>query len=112
VTKRDGVKYRQLTVAMNNKGIRFRGEKDGSAIAVKNQAGVHAGDIVFSRIDIRHGAIGVVPNELHGATVANDFPVYVLGNSILNEFAAAAFAAPDFRQQAIARSAGPLTGKK
>jgi type I restriction enzyme S subunit len=106
------VKYRQLTIGMNNRGVRFRDEKDGTAIAVKNQAEVHAGDIVFSRIDIRNGAIGVVPDDLHGAVVANDFPVYELGNLMLTEFAVAAFAPPAFRQQAIARSAGSTNRKK
>ncbi|MBI2060111.1 MAG: restriction endonuclease subunit S [Nitrospirae bacterium] len=34
------------------------------------------GQFIFSRIDARNGALGVVPPELDGAVVTNDFPVF------------------------------------
>ena len=36
----------------------------------------HAGDVVFSGIDLWKGCIGLVPEELGGALVSNEFPVY------------------------------------
>lgn len=108
----DEVRYTQITIGMNNKGIRFRGEKYGRDIGVKNQAITRAGDVVFSRIDIRNGAIGFVPVELDGATVANDFPAYVLNDTLLPDFADAAFRSPEFRRQCIDKSAGSTNRKK
>jgi hypothetical protein len=39
---------------------------------------VREGDILFSRIDIRNGAIGFVRGDLDGAVVTRDFPVFRL----------------------------------
>lgn len=39
---------------------------------------VHAGGILFSRIDLWKGCVGVVPREFDGAIVTNEFPVYYL----------------------------------
>jgi len=108
----DGETYRQVTIAMNNRGVRLRGEKWGYQIAVKNQAVVHAGDVVFSRIDIRNGAIGIVPDDLDGAVVANDFPVYVLNENVCAQYVELAFRTPAFREQCVARSAGSTNRKK
>ncbi|MBV9469525.1 MAG: restriction endonuclease subunit S, partial [Abitibacteriaceae bacterium] len=36
----------------------------------------YAGDLVFSRIDVRNGAIGIVPEQLPHVAVSNEFPVY------------------------------------
>jgi type I restriction enzyme, S subunit len=112
VTIEDDEKYEQLTIAMNNRGVRYRDVKLGIDIGVKNQAHAHRGDVVFSRIDLRNGAIGIVPPELDGSTVANDFPIYELGQDILPQFAEAAFTTPDFRLQSIQKSAGSTNRKK
>ncbi len=37
---------------------------------------VHAGDVLFSRIDLWRGCITVVPEEYDGAIVTQEFPVY------------------------------------
>ncbi|MCA9048195.1 MAG: restriction endonuclease subunit S, partial [Planctomycetaceae bacterium] len=104
--------YRQVTIGMNNRGVRLRGEKPGYQIAVKNQAVVRSGDVVFSRIDIRNGAIGLVPDELDGAVVANDFPVYVAADSVDLRFLELMFRTPEFREQCQNRSAGSTNRKK
>ncbi len=36
----------------------------------------HAGDVVFSSIDLWKGCIAVVPSEFDGALVTNEFPIY------------------------------------
>jgi type I restriction enzyme, S subunit len=35
------------------------------------------GDIVFSKIDARSGAIGVIPTEIAKAVVTSEFPVFI-----------------------------------
>ena len=108
----DDKEYRQLTIKMNNEGICFREEKLGFEIGVKNQSEVHTNDLVFSRIDIRNGAIGFVPEELDGAVVGNDFPVFQLKNNINHKYLDWCFKTKDFREQSIALSAGATNRKK
>ena len=37
---------------------------------------VHAGDLVFSKIDLRNGAIGLLPPTIQNAVVTSEYPVY------------------------------------
>ena len=37
---------------------------------------VHAGDVVFSKIDVRNGAIGLAPDGIECMCVTSEFPVY------------------------------------
>jgi hypothetical protein len=36
----------------------------------------HSGDVVFSKIDVRNGAIGLLPRVIDNACVTSEFPVY------------------------------------
>jgi len=40
------------------------------------------GDVVYSKIDVRNGAIGIVPEELGGACVTSEYPVYAVDPSV------------------------------
>lgn len=44
----------------------------------------YPGDIVFSKIDARSGAIGVLPNEIRKAVVTPEFPVFTADESRLD----------------------------
>jgi len=80
----DDVEYRQITIKINNGGVvpRNNGESLlGSKIGTKRQHVVHAGQFIMSKIDARNGAYGIVPEELDGAIVTNDFPVFVVDTS-------------------------------
>ena len=65
----DSVTYKQVTVRLWNKGVVLRGEQEGVAIKTKRQFYVTTGQLLMSRIDVRNGAIGLVPKELDGAIV-------------------------------------------
>ena len=39
---------------------------------------VHTGDIVFSKIDVRNGAIGLAPDRIERICVTSEFPVYAV----------------------------------
>ena len=67
--------YTELTVKLWGKGIIPRGKVLGSELGT-NRFFARAGQIVLSKIDARHGAIGIVPVELDGAITSNDFPAY------------------------------------
>jgi len=80
----DDVEYKQVTIKINNGGVvpRNNGETIlGAKIGTKRQHVVHAGQFIMSKIDARNGAYGIVPTELEGAIVTNDFPVFDVDTS-------------------------------
>lgn len=75
----DNVEYKQVTIKINNGGVVPRNDGNtvkGAKIGTKRQYVVHAGQFIMSKIDARNGAYGIVPEELEGAIVTNDFPVF------------------------------------
>ena len=75
----DDVEYKQVTLKINNGGVVPRNNGatlKGSKIGTKRQHVIHAGQFILSKIDARNGAYGIVPSELEGAIVTNDFPVF------------------------------------
>lgn len=76
--------YRQITVKLWGKGVVLRGILTGAEIAASRQMVARRGQFILSRIDARNGALGIVPLELDGAIVTNDFPVFnVVEKSLL-----------------------------
>ncbi len=45
---------------------------------------VHPGDVVFSKIDVRNGAIGIAPRDITNMCVTSEFPVYTVQESYAN----------------------------
>lgn len=75
----DDVEYKQVTLKINNGGVVPRNNGAtliGSKIGTKRQHVIHSGQFIMSKIDARNGAYGIVPAELEGAIVTNDFPVF------------------------------------
>lgn len=68
--------YRQITVKLWGKGVVLRGLLTGAEIAASRQMLARRGQFILSRIDARNGALGIVPLELDGAIVTNDFPLF------------------------------------
>lgn len=64
--------YKLVTIKLRHQGVVLRGEKKGSDIK-SNMFHVNEGDFILSGIDARNGAFGIVPKELDGAVVTNDF---------------------------------------
>ncbi|MDH4442638.1 MAG: restriction endonuclease subunit S [Rhizobium sp.] len=75
--------YKQITVRLWGKGLTLRGISDGSEIAAESQVSVGKNDFLISKIDARHGAFGLVPAELEGAVVSNDFPCFEVRQDLL-----------------------------
>lgn len=71
-------KYRLVTVKRRNGGIAERAILKGKDILVKSQFEVKAGDYIISKRQVVHGATGLVPNELDGSIVSNE---YLIGQS-------------------------------
>ena len=68
--------YREITVKLWGKGVILRGVVSGSATSGGQRFLAKSGQFIMSRIDARNGASGIVPLELDGAVVTNDFPVF------------------------------------
>lgn len=68
--------YREVTVRINGKGVVERRQLQGVEIAADRRYQAKSGQFIISRIDARHGASGLIPDELDGAVVTNDFPLF------------------------------------
>ncbi|WP_246727863.1 N-6 DNA methylase [Chelativorans sp. Marseille-P2723] len=77
------IEYKQITVRLWGKGLVLRGVKPGSEIAAEKQIQVSAGQFLMSRIDARHGAFGIIPDELDGALVSGDFPAFQIDDTVI-----------------------------
>lgn len=68
--------YKEVTVRMNGKGVVERRQVQGIEISSDRRFKASAGQFIISRIDARNGASGLIPEELDGAVVTNDFPLF------------------------------------
>lgn len=69
--------YHEVTIRLWGKGVVSRGKVRGSDVTTPRRF-VRAGQLILSKIDARNGALGIVPPELNGAIVSNDFPSFDL----------------------------------
>lgn len=84
VTIQDGVKYKRVTIKVRNGGVVPRDEVMGENIGTKKQFLVSKGQFILSKIDARNGAMGIIPAELDGAVVTQDFLPYDIDTTKVN----------------------------
>jgi len=72
--------YHEVTIKLWGKGVISRGKVRGSDVATPRRV-VRTNQLILSKIDARNGAIGLVPPELDGAVVSNDFPSFAFRDS-------------------------------
>lgn len=77
VVLEDDEVYQLVTVRRGFGGVDSRGYYLGKNVLVKNYFSVNAGDFIISKRQIAHGACGVVPEELDGAVVSNEYNVFI-----------------------------------
>lgn len=68
-------KYRLVTVRRSRGGVDERGVLLGAEIKTPTQFYVQTGDFLISKRQIVHGACGIVPPELDGCVVSNEYAV-------------------------------------
>src|SRR6266496_1138807 len=71
-----GEEYKEVTIRLWGRGVVRRRVTNNSVVAGARRLRVRAGQFILSRIDARNGAFGLVPRELDGAVVSNDFPAF------------------------------------
>ena len=103
----DDVIYKQVTIRLWNKGVVLRSSTFGSEIKTKRQFKIRSGQLALSRIDVRNGAIGLVPQDLDGAIVSTDFWAYNIDQTEINpQFLALSVTTPAFWDKANRTSSG------
>lgn len=80
----DEIFYDRVTVKINTNGVVKRDTEKGTNIGTKKQYKAKAGQFIVSKIDARNGAFGIIPDELDGAIVTNDFPLFNIDTDIIN----------------------------
>ena len=71
----DEAKYSLVTVRRRYGGVTSREVLEGKDIKVKSQFIVELNDFLISKRQIVHNACGLVPSELHGSIVSNEYSV-------------------------------------
>lgn len=74
--------YKLVTISSKHRGVKLRGLKKGALIKSKMYE-VKRGDFIVSGIDARNGAFGIIPEELDGAIVTNDFWYFEIDEAII-----------------------------
>jgi len=109
----DDTLYKQVTIRTNYNGVVVRGTKMGVDIGTKRQFVVSAGQFILSRIDARNGAFGIIPIELDGAIVTNDFWAFdIQENEVDLEFFNLLLQSPAFLTACIKASKGNTNRKR
>ena len=75
VALEDDATYRLVTVKRSRGGVELREVLRGAEVKTPSQFYVHANDFLISKRQIVHGACGIVPPELDGAVVSNEYAV-------------------------------------
>ncbi len=79
-------KYQLVNAKRSRGGVVPRAVRLGRQIKTKAQFYVRAGDFLISRRQIIHGACGIVPAELDGALVSNEYSALTPKDGLLLEY--------------------------
>ena len=77
IVLQDEEEYQLVTIRRGFGGVDSRGSFLGKNVLVKNYFIVKTGDFIISKRKIAHGACGIVPPELDGAVVSNEYNVFL-----------------------------------
>lgn len=77
IVLQDEEEYQLVTIRRGFGGVDSRGSFLGKNVLVKNYFIVKTGDFIISKRQIAHGACGIVPSELDGAVVSNEYNVFL-----------------------------------
>ncbi len=72
----DTSEYKRITVKLYGEGAILRDVIKGKDVQTKTWFVAREGNLIVSKIDARNGAFAIVPKELDGAIVSNDFPLF------------------------------------
>ena len=97
--------------------LRFNGSiEPREPVKIKDVKGklfrVYPGDVVFSKIDVRNGAIGLAPSDIECMCVTSEYPVYSVNSEVSrSEYIKLLFRTAAFRQRLNSMISG-ASGRK
>lgn len=97
--------YKLVTIRVNNRGVTVRKEVPGAELGTARWA-VRTGQLILSGIDARHGAVGLVPPEVNGGVITNDFWSLDIDSRLDPRFLAYFVATGAFRKACVRASEG------
>lgn len=77
----EGRTYRRVTVKLYGKGVLLRDRVTVDDLKGDKWFQVKEGDLIFSKIDARNGAFGLIPEALDDGIVTNEFPTFAVKES-------------------------------
>jgi len=82
----DHKEYQLVTVKRRNGGVISRGKFKGKDILVKNYFELKKDDYLISKRQVVHGANGIVPGNMDGAVVSNEYLVSIGNKSVTSDY--------------------------
>jgi type I restriction enzyme S subunit len=76
--------YNLLGIRLDSGGPFLREKKLGSEISATTLAEVKPGDFIYSRLFAWRGAFGIIPPDLDGCFVSNEFPTFVPRDGVID----------------------------
>ena len=104
--------YKQITVRLYGNGVVLRQMMLGRDIRTRPQFIAQADQLIMSRIDARNGAFGLIPDELGGALVSQDFPLFQINTSVVEPGFLALLLRSDQFAEACKRASRGTTNRK
>lgn len=108
-----GQVYRMLGMRSKIGGPFIRETKSGSEISAAKLNKVKAGDFIYSRLFAWQGSFGLIPEEMDGCYVSNEFPLYELDTSkVIPEYLVYWFGLPHVQKMVEADCSGSTPGTR
>src|SRR5690554_36169 len=70
---KDDTLYKQPVIRRGHGGVELRDKKLGLEILTKTQYALRTNDWLMSKVQILHGAFGIVPRDLDGAVASSSY---------------------------------------
>jgi type I restriction enzyme, S subunit len=102
----DDEQYELITIKRRKKGLVLRGVLKGREILTKNLYDVDEGDFIIARMQIIHGACGLVPKNLSKAKISGSYIRFKAKNSLNIQYLDLFSNTPAFYQQTFVSSVG------
>jgi len=106
VTIEDNQQYTRITIRQYGQGVFPRDTVLGVDIGTKKQFIATEGQLIVSGIDARNGSIGIVPSELNGAIVTNDFWLFDISDKVVPQYLSLLLSSERFQQYWQSKSSG------
>lgn len=112
VVLEEGRTYRRVTVKLYGKGVLLRDRVTVDDLKGDKWFQVKAGDLIFSKIDARNGAFGLIPETLDDGIVTSEFPTFTVKDTEYHPaLLAALLGSEQFYKQIEAKVSG-ATGRR